>query len=95
MNNFEVEEPILNTPYEEPALHWLIEEGRPPEKKQGRRQAGYFYRDPKAPVSSGEHEARGQWVGLSLVNQIREQMKNWQRNSTARFTRRAGTCAAL
>lgn len=27
MNNFEVEEPILNTPYEEPALHWLIEEG--------------------------------------------------------------------
>lgn len=42
MNNFEVEEPILNTPYEEPALHWLIEEGRPPEKKQGRRQAGFF-----------------------------------------------------
>ncbi len=95
MNNFEVEEPILNTPYEEPALHWLIEEGRPPEKKQGRRQAGYFYRDPKAPVSSEEHEARGQWVGLALVNQIREQMKNWQRNSAARFTRRAGTCAAL
>lgn len=81
MNNFEVEEPILNTPYEEPALHWLIEEGRPPEKKQGRRQAGYFYRDPKAPVSSGEHEARGQWVGLSLVNQIREQMKDWRRKN--------------
>ena len=29
MNNFEVEEPISNSPYEEPALHWLIEEGRP------------------------------------------------------------------
>ena len=74
MSNFEVEEPILNTPYEEPALHWLIEEGLPPEKKQGRRQACCFYRDPKTPVSFREHEARGQWVGLSLVNQIREQV---------------------
>ena len=48
MNNFEVEEPILNTPYEEPALHWLIEEGWPPEKKQGRRQGRVFYRDPQS-----------------------------------------------
>ena len=60
MNNFEVEKPILNSPYEEPAGHWHIEDGRPPEQKPGRRQAGYFYRDPKAPISSGEHETRGQ-----------------------------------
>src|SRR3972149_10906825 len=78
MNNYEVEEPILNSPYDEPAKHWQIEEGRTPEQKPGRRQAGYFYRDPKAPISSGEHEARGQWVGLTLVNQIREQMKDWR-----------------
>ena len=78
MNNFEVEQPIRNSPYKEPAEHWHIEEGRLPEIRAGRRQAGYFYRDPKAPISSGEHEARGQWVGLTLVNQIREQMKDWR-----------------
>jgi len=70
MNNFEVEEPILNSPYEEPAEHWYIEEGKEPEKRQGRRRAGYFYRDPKAPQSSGEHEARGQWIELALVNLV-------------------------
>ena len=81
MNSYEVEEPILNSPYDEPAKHWQIEEGRPPEQKPGRRQAGYFYRDPKAPISSGEHEARGQWVELTLVNQIREQMKDWRKKN--------------
>lgn len=81
MNNFEVEQPIRNSPYEEPSEHWHIEEGRLPEIRSGRRQAGYFYRDPKAPVSSGEHEARGQWVSLTLVNQIREQMKDWRKKN--------------
>src|SRR3990172_10646479 len=78
MNNFEVEEPILNSPYEEPAEHWYIEEGKEPEKRQGRRRAGYFYRDPKAPQSSGEHEARGQWIELVLVNLVRERLKEWR-----------------
>ncbi|MCR4292214.1 MAG: hypothetical protein NUV76_04995, partial [Candidatus Kuenenia sp.] len=78
MNNFEVEDPILNSPYEEPAGHWYLEEGKEPEKKQGRRNAGYFYRDPKAPVTSDEHEARGQWEPLTRVNLIREQMKDWR-----------------
>jgi len=78
MNNYEVEEPILNSPYKEPSEYWQIEAGRPPEIRSGRRQAGYFYRDPKAPVSSGEHEARGQWEPLTRVNLIREQMKDWR-----------------
>jgi len=30
MNNYEVPEPILNSPYEEPAAHWHIEEGKVP-----------------------------------------------------------------
>lgn len=37
MNNYEVDEPILNSPYEEPAEHWHLEEGLQPEKRQGRR----------------------------------------------------------
>lgn len=78
MNNFEVPEPILNSPYEEPAQHWRLDEGQPPELREGRREAGYFYRDPRAPLSEGEHEARGRWEPLVLVNRIREQLKAWR-----------------
>ncbi len=78
MSDYEVPEPILNSPYEEPAKHWHIEEGCEPDQRSGRRCAGYFYRDPKAPAAHGEHEARGQWVELSLVNLIRERVKDWR-----------------
>ena len=53
--SFEVGEPILNSPYEEPAEHWWIEEGRSPQRRPGRRPAGYFYRDPR--VSQPEEGA--------------------------------------
>ncbi len=36
MISFEVEQPILNSLYEEPAEHWWIEEGRSPERRRGR-----------------------------------------------------------
>jgi type III restriction enzyme len=62
MSTHEVPEPILNSPYVEPAAYWHIEAGQPPERRVGRRPAGYFYRDPKAPTGDSEHEARGQWV---------------------------------
>ncbi len=81
MNNFEVPEPILNSPYEEPAHHWRLDEGQPPELQEGRREAGYFYRDPRAPQNEGEHEARGRWEPLVLVNRIREQLKSWREQS--------------
>jgi len=87
MNNFEVPEPILNSPYEEPAQHWRLEEGQPPEKRPGRREAGYFYRDPRAPQSEGEHEARGRWEPLVLVNRIREQLKAWREQGWPGVTR--------
>jgi type III restriction enzyme len=77
MSNYEVAEPILNSPYDEPAEHWHIEEGKQPERRPGRRPAGYFYRDPKAPLNGNEHEARGRWVELALVNLIRERVKEW------------------
>jgi type III restriction enzyme len=87
MNSYEVEQPILNSPYEEPAEHWHIEVGVPPERRPGRREAGYFYRDPKAPASQGEHEARGKWEPLTLVNLIRERVKNWRINDYPGVTR--------
>ena len=51
---FEVAEPILSSPFEEPPEHWWIEEGKLPERRAGRRPAGYFYRDPLAPPADDE-----------------------------------------
>ncbi len=79
MANYEVSEPILNSPYEEPSAHWHIEEDKVPEKREGRRAAGYYwYRDPKAPVADTEHEARGVWQPLEQVNQIRDGIQKWR-----------------
>ena len=79
MTNYEVPEPILCSPFEEPAEYWHIEEGKPPEPRTGRRPAGYFYRDPRVPTAEeGEHEARGMWQELPLVNLIRERVKEWR-----------------
>ena len=35
--SFEVDEPILNSPFREPTEHWVIEEGKPPERRAGKR----------------------------------------------------------
>ena len=42
-----VENPIINSPYDEPRQHWHIEESKPPEKQSGRRPASYFLRVPE------------------------------------------------
>jgi type III restriction enzyme len=86
MANFEVETPILNTPFEEPTRYWQIEEGKPAERMQGRRPAGYYYRSPKAP-DEGEHAARGEWRELALVNLIRERMAEWRAAGRPGITR--------
>ncbi len=49
VSTYEVPQPILNSPFEEPAWHWFLEEGQLPDKRPGRRPAGYFCRDPHAP----------------------------------------------
>src|SRR5437764_64570 len=75
---FEVAEPILSSPFEEPVEHWWIEEGQLPERRRGRRPAGYFYRDPTAPPAEGEGFTRGEWVELQLVNRIRDRLCDWR-----------------
>jgi len=39
MSSYEVSEPILNSPYEEPKFYWYIREGEPQLKKEGRHEA--------------------------------------------------------
>lgn len=78
MSSFEVEQPILNSPFAEPAEHWQLEDGQPPVRAQGRRPAGYFYRDPKAPAPEPGAPSRGSWQQLELVNLIRERLALWR-----------------
>jgi len=42
MSSYEVPEPIINSPFDEPKQHWHIEEGKDPELRPGRRPAMYF-----------------------------------------------------
>ncbi len=78
MSDFEVAEPILNSPFEEPKEHWVIQAGEPPERVPGRRKAGYYFRDPRAEQGEDEHAARGEWVPLELANRVRERLKAWR-----------------
>lgn len=77
MSAFEVEQPILNSPFEEPGEHWHIEEGAAPKRLAGRRRAGYFYRDPRA-TPEPDHPARGDWQELELVNLVRDRLAQWR-----------------
>jgi hypothetical protein len=52
MNNYEVAEPILNSPYNEPTAYWHIEEGQDARAEGGGTACRLLYRDPKAPAGN-------------------------------------------
>ena len=83
MSNFEVPSPILTSPFEEPKEHWWILEGRPAERRPGRRPALYFYRDPKRESD----ERGGLAIEMRLVNRIRDRIKAWRASGYAGVTR--------
>jgi type III restriction enzyme len=70
-----VDNPILNSPFEEPTRHWAYEEGQPV-LKEGRRPAGYYLkartRGPQMAMLEEE------FVPLELVNTVRERVKAWR-----------------
>jgi type III restriction enzyme len=70
-----VEDPIINSPFEEPTRHWAYEEGQPV-LKPGRRPAGYYLkartRGPQLAMLEEE------FVPLDLVNTIRERVRAWR-----------------
>jgi type III restriction enzyme len=83
----EVENPIINSPFAEPAFHWQIERGQSPVKAAGRRPASYFYRVPEGGArgrkrrvqpSLLEDTAIGQQEDLHLVNWIRGRLSEWR-----------------
>ena len=78
MSDFEVTEPILNSPFEEPREYWWIVEGETPERRLGRRFAHYFYRDPRAPLDPARASDVGTMIELKLVTRIRERLAAWR-----------------
>ena len=82
----EVDQPIINSPFSEPAWHWKIEMGKEPVKAKGRRRASYFYRVPER-VGRGRlrtdeadffESEKGEEVELEIVNAIRERIAEWR-----------------
>lgn len=78
MSEFEVPDPILNSPYEEPRLFWNLVQGEAPEKREGRRASEYYFRAPSKATEDGVEEARPETrIQLILVNRIREKVRAW------------------
>ncbi|RLE30456.1 hypothetical protein DRJ27_03225 [Candidatus Acetothermia bacterium] len=71
-----VDNPIVNSPFEEPTHYWAYEEEQPV-LKEGRRPAGYYLkartRGPQAALLEEE------FVPLELVNNIRQRVKEWRK----------------
>lgn len=87
MSAYEVPQPILSSPFEEPKEHWHIVEGETPEQRPGRRPAMYFYRDPKAKPEKEYGSVVGTAIELKLVNRIRDQVKKWRAQDYPGVTR--------
>jgi type III restriction enzyme len=86
MSDFEVENPILSSPFEEPREHWWILEGEKAERRAGRRPPMYFYRDPKA-VAAGQGKQPSLAIELKLVSRIRALVKTWREQRYPGVTR--------
>jgi type III restriction enzyme len=70
-----VDNPILNSPFEEPTRYWAYDEGQPV-LMEGRRPAGYYFKS----RTRGEQLAmlEEEFVPLELVNTIRERVREWR-----------------
>lgn len=70
-----VDNPIVNSPFEEPTRYWDYREGQPV-LVEGRRPAGYYLRPRTRGVQLSMFEE--EFVPLEVVNIIRERVKDWR-----------------
>jgi type III restriction enzyme len=91
---FEVDTPILNSPFAPPGEHWFLRPGHPPERRAGRRPALVFQpRDQPDPwdVDGDPTLARlaeyDRAYGLELVNLVRNRLLQWQADGRPGATR--------
>lgn len=81
---YEVEQPILNSPFAEPAEYWFIKEGEQPRRTPGRRPSIVFPpRDQRNEwsIADGVLKKSDSYIGgyeLAMVALIRERVKKWR-----------------
>ena len=80
-----IENPILNSPFTEPARHFKFDEdGITSEVAEGRRRSTYFIPIPKPKVRGGAQlSLPGDWVGERMtdndfINRVREHVGAWR-----------------
>ena len=84
MSNFEVSEPIINTPFDKPTHFWYIREGVSPEKREGRRPSVvYPPSDTNVAWQLGSDILRSSTefspgYEMLLVNTIRDRLDTWR-----------------
>ena len=79
MFDFQVESPIVNSPFLAPQRHWQVEEGTPPVLAETRRKPVYYYRPPSYEVAKeGMDEEVGYQIELLLVSRIRARLAEWR-----------------
>jgi type III restriction enzyme len=72
-----VPDPILSSPFKEPAEHWLYE-GGVPRKNAGRRKAGYYYKTERTGTAQADLFAEENRDDLPLVNALRDDVRRWR-----------------
>ena len=82
-----VEDPIINSPYEEPRFHWHVQKDVPPEKRAGRRPASYFLRVPERAARGRTAREQtemfddagvGEEYPLEIANLLRKRLAEWR-----------------
>ncbi|MDW8310862.1 MAG: DEAD/DEAH box helicase family protein, partial [Verrucomicrobiales bacterium] len=70
-----VDNPIVNSPFEEPTRYWDYREGQPV-LAEGRRPAGYYLK----PRTRGQQLSmfEEEFIPLELVNTVRQRVKTWR-----------------
>jgi len=79
-----IENPILNSPFQEPARHWKFgDTGITNEIAEGRRASSYFMPIPASKTRGAQLELETQWTRdrieeNRLINQVRERVSAWR-----------------
>lgn len=82
MGKATIDQLIINSPYEEPSLHWKYDrETRLFTLTEGRRPAGYVVATP----GSKAFDDPGVFIELPLVNMIRPRVKEWREHPTSPY----------
>jgi type III restriction enzyme len=80
-----IDNPILNSPFDEPRLHWKFErDGITNEVLEGRRVSSYFMPIPKSKRGGDQMQFETEWTSDRIeenrtINQIRERVGLWRR----------------